>query len=420
MKTRLFWLILLLLVGGILFGSVGPNSAAADQPTPQAEIVPGEFVVKFKPDATSQDRARVFAALSARVVDEDRDLGIARVRVPAGVGKDSVLKRFAADAAVVWVEPNYRVHAVGKGVTPNDPDFAALQWGLQKIRAPEAWARTKGNANVLAVIDSGVQLDHPDLQAKIVAGYNFITPGTPPDDDYGHGTHVAGIAAARTNNGIGIAGVSWNARIMPLKMLDAGGGGTTYDLARAIKYAAQHNARVANMSLGGYSGDDRCWQAVQVAADYAHARGVVLVAAAGNYGTNEPFFPAACSHVIAVAATDENDQHPYFSNYGNWIDIAAPGTNIWSTYPPNSYTYLYGTSMATPFVAGVAMLVETVAPRLSPDGVELQLKHSVDQIGSRLYFGAGRVNAARAVCYPFTFACGAMSMPVLDGLGNLR
>jgi len=291
-------------------------------------------------------------------------------------------------------------------VTPDDPHYAAYQWNLPQIRAPYAWAVSTGGAEiVIAVVDTGVDLDHPDLATKLVAGYDFANDDDCPDDDHGHGTHVAGIAAAATNNGTGIAGLSWGARIMPLKALSAGSG-TVFDTAEAIIYAADHGAQVINLSIGGTEASST----LQDAVDYAHGKGALIVAAAGNCGDqnyaangcstmNQPLYPAAGNHTLAVASTGATDERSSFSNVGSYVDVAAPGSYIWSTYP-GTYSARSGTSQSAPHVAGLAALVWSRNPTLSNDQVEQVIESTaadLGEIGRDDAYGHGRIDAYRAV-----------------------
>ena len=288
-------------------------------------------------------------------------------------------------------------------VYPNDPYFND-QWGLSMIDAPHAWGISRGSSSVLiAILDSGVDLDHPDLTTKVRTDidWDFVNDDAVADDDHGHGTHVAGIAAAATDNERGVAGLGWEATLLPLKVLDDGGNGSGEDLIEAIRYAADNGASIINMSLGG---DAPCPQAVQDAVDYAYARGAVLVAAAGNHDDintfNAEFFPANCDHVLGVAAIDSDGDIASYSNYGGHVSVAAPGTSIYSTWMGGGYGYMSGTSMATPHVSGLAALLRAYYPSYTPDQIASAILDNAEDIGAAGrddYAGCGLIDAYRAL-----------------------
>lgn len=284
-------------------------------------------------------------------------------------------------------------------VVPDDPLYSS-QWALDKIGAPEAWGITKGSiSNLIAVIDTGTDLDHVDMASKTRTDIDkdYVNDDFSADDDNGHGTHVAGIAAAATGNGVGIAGLDWKAEILPLKILDSAGDGNTLDLSDAIRYAADQGADVVNMSLSSAAA---CPTYLQDAADYAHGHGVLLVAAAGNNEGHSENLPANCNHVIGVSATNQDDSRASYSNYGNHVSVAAPGTSILSTVAGNTYDYKSGTSMATPYVSGVASLVWATRPSYSPAEVTSALVDNAVDLGASgwdPYFGCGRVSAFASV-----------------------
>jgi subtilisin family serine protease len=253
----------------------------------------------------------------------------------------------------------------------------------------------------IAIIDTGVDLDHPDLAANIISGWDFVSSDNNPDDDHGHGTHVAGIAAAVGNNGLGIAGVSWGANIMPLKVLDSSGSGSSYDVAQAIYYAVNNGARIVNMSLGARGSSWPCyWTYVEDALNYAVSRGVLVVVAAGNdsqYGVN---CPGAYDQVMAVGATTSSDARSSYSNYGPRLDIAAPGDSIYSALRGGNYGYKSGTSMATPHVAGLAALIWSLAPSFTDQQVRSIIESTANDLGAigwDQYYGYGRINVANAL-----------------------
>lgn len=223
-----------------------------------------------------------------------------------------MLKHYKDHELIEHAEPNYLVEA---SFTPNDP-FFPYQYNLSKINAPTAWDITQSNSSVkIAIIDTGVQLNHPELASKLLPGYDYVDYDNIPEDGNGHGTHVAGIAASVTNNGVGIAGVAPLASIVPLRVLDNNGQGTVGNVGNGLVYAANNGVQVVNLSLGGPMGD----AFLQAAVQYAWDRGAVIIAAAGNDNTSFPIVPASYPNVIAVASTNTSDLKSNFSNYGSWL-----------------------------------------------------------------------------------------------------
>ncbi len=297
------------------------------------------------------------------------------------------------------IEPNYIYRT---SVAPNDPLYSK-QWHLLNIHAEQAWEENRGQGVTVAVIDTGVT-KVPDLaNTEFVKGYDFVNDRVAADDDNGHGTHVAGTVAQSTNNNYGVAGIAYEAKIMPLKVLSGSGGGTISDIAEAIRFAADNQADVINLSLGG-GGES---QVMKDAIDYAYRKGVVIIAAAGNENTNSASYPARYAHVIGVAASDAQGERAEFSNYGAGVDIAAPGgghgSKIWQeTIDPDSNTPIIsgfqGTSMAAPHVAGVAALIKSAGVQ-EPDEIRAVLQQSVRKIDQdpQNFYGAGHLDAAAAV-----------------------
>mgnify|MGYP001051785635 CR=1 FL=1 len=286
--------------------------------------------------------------------------------------------------------------ADGGAIVPNDQFYGPYQWNLPAIGTERGWALSRGSDDVvIAVLDTGVQLDHPDLRGRIAEGVNLVGEGD-PEDDVGHGTHVAGIIAATVNNGEGVAGLSWRGRIMPVKVLDSTGSGSAYSVAEGIIWATDRGADVINMSLGNYASSEFLHDAVK----YAYDHGVVLVAASGNDNTDQPGYPAAYPEVFAVAATDAADNRAPYSNYGDYIDAAAPGDAIASTYTGSRYAALSGTSMASPHAAALAGLIKSVNPDLTNEEImDIMRKTAVDlgDKGYDMYFGYGRIDVRRAL-----------------------
>jgi hypothetical protein len=328
------------------------------------------------------------------------------VRAEKGIDIKKMVTEFGNDPTVEYAELDY---VAGLFLEPNDPHFR-LQWGLYNsgqtggtpnadIYAPEAWDLTTGGENtIVAVIDTGVQLNHPDINTKMVNGYNFVNNDYDPSDDHGHGTHVAGIIAANTNNNIGMSGICWGCRIMPIKVLDNNGAGYASTIATGILYAVDNGARIINLSLGTPSYSLTLWYAVK----YAYDAGVVVVSAMGNSSDNTVFYPARFKESISVGSTNHTDRRSYFSTYGTHIDIVAPGQSILSAYNDNTFMYMSGTSMAAPFVSGVVGLLLSKNPLYTPNQVKWLLEVGADDVvgdvledtaGWDQYMGAGRLNA---------------------------
>ncbi len=422
-----------------------------------AEYAPERVIVRYKTDTMSTMSAlpsvmsTANAEVGASVMTDYSEAGIPGMQVVQvkGVPVAKAIQEYNSNPNVLYAEPDYLVSlppeqadkVSGKSEsfeiasmrTPNDPDYP-LQWGLKNtgqapfygksgadIKAPDAWGTTTGSSSiVIAVVDTGVDYTHPDLAANIwknsgeipnngidddrngyvddVRGWNFVSSNNNPMDDHGHGTHCAGSIAAVGNNNLGITGVCWNARIMPLKFLNASGNGRVSDAISAILYANRMGAQVISNSWGGT-------QYTQALKDAIDASPAVVVCAAGNSGQNSdqyPQYPAALSssNIISVAATDYKDNLAGFSNYGtSSVDLAAPGVNIRSTYKNSQYQYLSGTSMATPYVSGVAGLLKAANPSMTKYQIRDKILNTVDRLSSlsgKVATG-GRLNAAAAV-----------------------
>ncbi len=392
-----------LIMGALLFCILAlPIAPAVEAQTPTAPTfayAAGQLLVRFRRDvpAAALSSTRLIARLqTAEVIPV---LGVELISIEPGDEADT-LARLRADPLVEYAGLNYIAHVAGE---PTDPAWWR-QWDLRQIGAPAAWDMSTGGDLIIAVIDTGVDASHPDLANKLVAGYDFVSGDNTPNDDHGHGTHVAGIIAAAANNGVGIAGVAWTARIMPIKVLDAQGNGSYYQIIQGIRYAADHGARVINLSLGGSQADPNLRAAIQ----YARDKGCLVVAATGNQGSSV-LYPAAYPEALAVAATNDRQDTPDYSNYGPEVDVAAPGgsdtAGIYSLAPGGSYATMYGTSMAAPHVAGLAALIWAAAPTWpAPDVIHL-LEETASRVGRTPYdqsgrndqLGYGEVNAAAAL-----------------------
>jgi thermitase len=356
--------------------------------------VPGRLLAVARPGVES---TRKLTALHARGTKVNRriealDLDVLEV---AEESSESVLQSLRDSGLFQFVERDRYAHLAASSTVPNDPGYGR-QWHLPQISAPQAWGiNTGASAIVIAVIDSGVESTHPDLAGKLAAGWNFLLDSADTSDTLGHGTAVAGAASAASDNGIGVAGVSWNSRIMPLAVVDQNDFAAYSNIATAIQYAADHGARIINISIGGTNSS----AALQSAVDYAWSKNAVVFASAMNDSSSQPNYPAACNHVVAVSATDSNDALASFSNYGPWVSLAAPGSNILSTSMGGGYGYWSGTSFSSPIASGVAALALSVNPSLSAQALVTLLEQTTDNPGNGFgdYFGWGRVNAYKAV-----------------------
>ena len=398
-KLGLYPLLLFLSLLGIFFLFL-PSLVLAQESSEARE----RLLVQFRPALSLEERLKFHRGLEAFPVGSIDALKVEILEVIKGQA-ESTLEKLSRDPMVVYAEPDYKAFALE---LTNDPGIVNnLQWGMFKIKAANvdssAWNFSKSNPSVnIAILDTGIDQNHEDLSSKIVSNKN-CTNSVTVDDLYGHGTHVAGIAAALTNNGIGVAGVGYNASLMNVKVLDDGGSGYYSWIANCIVWAADNGAKVINMSLGGGAKS----KTLENAVNYAWGKGVVIVAAAGNSGNTSPTYPGYYSNVIAVAATDQNDRKASWSSYSNrWVDVAAPGVSIYSSFPNHPYTinkklgydYASGTSMATPHVAGLAALLWSSNFGTTNTSVRNRIESTADKIsGTGKYWIYGRINALAAL-----------------------
>ncbi|MGR3764053.1 S8 family peptidase [Rossellomorea sp. NS-SX7] len=357
----------------------------------QNEYVNGEVIVKFKDSASTSAKGNVLKSLKVSEV-EDTDAVESPFKVLKVGNVEAVVKALNNNPNVEYAEPNYKLAGTW---TPNDTYYQGYQYGPQNTYTNYAWDYTRGSSGQeIAVLDTGVDYNHPDLDGKTIRGYDFVDNDYYPMDLNGHGTHVAGTAAAETNNSTGIAGMAPNTKILAVRVLDANGSGSLADIADGIRYAADQGAEVINLSLGC----DCSTTTLENAVNYAWNKGSVVIAAAGNDGVSTTFEPASYSNVIAVGAVDSYDRKASFSNYGTWVDVTAPGVDIAATVPNNGYAYMSGTSMASPHVAGLAGLLASQGRN------NVQIRQAIEQTadpisGTGSYFEHGRINSYDAVRY---------------------
>ncbi|SMO84174.1 S8 family peptidase [Melghirimyces algeriensis] len=391
MKRTLTVLSVLPLTLSLLFTPANTEVQAASKPKP-AKYAKGEVIVKFKSDTKQSKMSKVHKQEGAKLIKRNKTKKVKFDLVKVkGKSVKKAVKEYKKNPNVEYAEPNYIFRA---SWTPNDTYYQSYQYGPQKVKAPAAWDITRSSESTrIAVVDTGVQYNHPDLSGKVVRGYDYVDGDWDPNDGNGHGTHVAGTAAAVTNNSRGVAGMAPNATIYAVRVLNNSGSGTLSDVANGIIHAANNDSDVINLSLGAAYGSSTLENAV----NYAWNKGAVVVAAAGNAGNTAKHYPAAYSNAISVAATDANDRKASFSTYGSWVDVAAPGVDILSTWP-GGYRYLNGTSMAAPHVAGLAGLLDSQGR--SNSNIRAAIENTADQIsGTGSYWRKGRINAYRAVNY---------------------
>lgn len=374
-----------------------PGLGRADPPRGERRV---SVLVQLAPDATGVAAEALHQAADATVTGRIRELRLLRISV---VGNRVHVYR--KSPLVRWVERE-RVRRVFD--KPNDPLFW-MQWPFRQLKISAAWRKEPGTTHpvTVAVVDTGIDMSHPDLAGRVGSGHDFVNNDDSPQDDNGHGTHVSGVIAANSDNREGIAGMSWGAKVMPLKACDSQGTCSDFALVASIVTAATSGAKVVNLSLGGAS--PACPRAFQVAARFAEARGVLLVAAVGNTAAqgNPINYPAGCDGYLGVGATDPFDRWARFSSHAKYVDLTAPGVQVLSTLPPDfsdkrtpGYGLLNGTSMAAPHVSGLAALLFSARPEWEPVDVKQKMERTAKDLGKKgwdPFFGHGRINVAKAV-----------------------
>jgi hypothetical protein len=376
------------------------SAAAADMGQPQ---LGGRLVVRERAGLGRAALQRALAKTGAARVDELAQLGATIVQVPEHElrAAQAALRR---SGLFISVEPDY-IATIAEA--PNDPYYNA-QWALARIGAESAWEHSSGAGVVVAVVDTGVEAGHPDLQGQLLAGYDYINNDGDPADDHGHGTRMTGIIVARRNNALGGAGIAPDARVIPIKALDHTGNGPYSAVASGIVYAVDHGARVINLSLVGPSQST----VMQNAVDYAVEHDVVVVAASGNYGTNVPGYPAAAPGAVAVGATNDFDSRASFSVYGAWLSFAAPGVEVLTTTLNGDYTGSTGTSPAAAVGSAIFALLFGANPNMPRAEAIARVQDGAVDVGPDgwdPYYGWGRADAYAAL------VPGQSSTPPPDG-----
>ncbi|WP_245602193.1 S8 family peptidase [Peribacillus kribbensis] len=352
-----------------------------------------EVTVRFKEIPHKPELAAILMEIDGTILKDFDHTMVFRSKT---LSTSDLLQYFNKHVKTAFAEPNYIY--MQNEAEPNDSLYKRkYQWNLPAIQTEGGWTISKGSRDVvIAVVDTGVDLGHPDLRNRIMKGYNVVSKNFNPDDDNGHGTHVAGIIASETNNLRGIAGITWYNRIMPIKVMNEKGYGNAFDVARGIIWAADHGADVINLSLGNYQPSAVMHEAVK----YAFKRNVVITTAAGNDNTDQPSFPAAYPEVLCVSAVDYNGKRASFSNYGEYVDVTAPGVDIPSTYFHSQYAALSGTSMASPHAAALAGLMKSKNRGLKNYEIMKIMKSSsydLGQKGTDPYYGDGLIDIKSAL-----------------------
>jgi len=398
----------------------------------QVKVAKGKIVVKFKSDTSEEKKKNLHKSAGAEKKGILKKLGVDVVKIKPGNSIQGALNKYKNRSDVLYAEPVYIWEIL---LLPDEYStesaLASRQWNLANISAPGGWAVESGSGAIIAVIDTGIDINHPELKDNLwvnpspervydpdgyairydTYGWNFVSDNNNPDDDHGHGTHCAGIAGAEAGSAMEIVGVAWHNKLMAVKVMypkGDGASGETDDIAAGIIYAADMGADVISMSIGSEGPSE----IIKDAVDYAYGKGAVLVAASGNGGVDQigdpqVNYPAAYEHVIAVGAADSADERPSFSNYGGELDFTAPGVEIYSTLAGGTYGDMSGTSMACPHAAGLASLVISfwnrgTNPGWTPEQVKNVILTNCDDIGSAgwdRYTGYGRINMQSTLEY---------------------
>lgn len=375
----------------IIITSLLPVNIAFASQNDKPKHVEGRLLVKFI-DGTSEDSQRgILSAQGAEIEDTIPQIDVKILKVPPQA-LQGIQNALSKSDSVEYVETDSIIEPL---VVPDDTLFPN-QWHLSKVQAPAAWDISKGRSDVvIAILDAGFDASHPDLAGKFVGGYNAYDNNNDwSSAPCGHGTLVAGVAASATNNGVGVAGLGWENKILPIKVTGSDCYTYTSVLARAITYATDNGAKVANVSFAIYGGD----RTITTAARYMYNHGGWVVAAAGNSGQ---FVNAKDNrYIISIGATDSSDNITWFSSYGKYIDFVAPGSDIYTTSLGGSYNYVSGTSFSSPLAAGLVALMFSQNPNATPKQVYDALEQSVVDLGASgndNYYGWGRIDAAKAL-----------------------
>ncbi|WP_114326685.1 S8 family serine peptidase [Candidatus Colwellia aromaticivorans] len=367
------------------------NVAIAAPAEHSAAWAKGQILVQPQPGLSEQHFQKILGKHKASSKGKLNQLRTHIINVPANA-EQAIVKALSNNPNIEFAELDLLVKP--SEIIANDTYYGNA-WHLNKMQLPTAWESAKGNGVVVAVLDTGVDSNHSDLSANMVAGWNSVSNNSDTSDVYGHGTWVAGVVAATSNNGSGVTSIAWHSSIMPIRITNQSNGYAYWsDVANGLTWAADHGADIANISYSVTTSSS-----VTNAAQYMRNKGGLVVASAGNEGANLNCTDNAS--IITVSATDSADNKASWSNYGNCLDVAAPGVGIWTTYLNNGYGRVNGTSFASPATAATLALIKSANPNLSNDELENILETSADKTKSggvfSSYYGHGRVDAAAAV-----------------------
>jgi subtilisin family serine protease len=358
------------------------------------EYKKGEVIVMLRDDENVEEWAE---AHDVYVIDKMGQTAVVRDLTTDAV---DLMRNWEEDQSVIYMEPNYTFEKQTNPdsraqALPNDEFYDNYQWNLKQMELENAWFETTGEEEIItAVLDSGIDAEHTDIQDRIHDGFNAFENNKAFADENGHGTHVAGIIGAVTNNNYGIAGVTWDSPLLAVKVLDADAIGNAFAIADGIRWATDNGAKVINLSLGDEHHSEVMYEAVK----YAYDHDVALIAATGNENVDTPMYPAAYEEVLAVGSINEQSERSFFSNFGHHVDVTAPGEHIPSTFINNQYVMMSGTSMAAPHVSGLVALLRSVQPELSNDDVYEKIRLSATDLGPEgidPYYGYGKIDASR-------------------------
>ena len=356
----------------------------------EAQWVPGRLLVQPRAGLSEAEFDKIIKKQGGKQVGKIEGINVRVIQLPPQASEKAVEALLKNNKHLKFAERDMIVRPEG---TANDTYYSSA-WHLPKIGATTAWDVTTGDNVVIAVLDSGVDATHPDLAGRLIPGWNFYDNNSNTADVFGHGTLVAGSASANTNNGVGVASVAGNALIMPLRISATDGSASFSNMAKALTWAADKGAHVANISYQSVSGS----ATVASAAQYMKNKGGVTVVAAGNTGVEQTFAPT--DTMISVSATTSSDAVASWSSYGSYVDVAAPGSGIWTTKKGGGYGSANGTSFASPVTAAVIAMMRSVNPVLPPADLEKILISTAVDLGTAGFdkkFGHGRINAAAAV-----------------------